>query len=319
MFYRVYEIWMELARTSHTLRPTLQSTLNNLPFLFTELLNLKEMYNLICVSKDFTLIAREYIDAYIRSRVAPRISLYLEGIPISFGEFGLVGRRCDGWSRSSCTTMMFKLRQPRYLHDMPGSHGIRCEIKTGRVDRRRVTTTKSLLFHDFSTGFKSCTVCTPISLFSRRKIYLTWADLVGTDAMSSLFYLTQSTPLGLIPSHEICSRTTHHHTLPRTTYAGTMGDRWYTKLFRYITRWRDKRQHIDSVPCITHIAMDVPSTFFSPDPVPISALTRVVAIFGFLLSNTVIHLLGVCSGYSILGIIMCSTRHIVSSISHASV
>jgi hypothetical protein len=288
----------------HTLQPSLQSVLNILPFLFTDMLSVRDMYRLMCSSKEFSWVAREYITQYIQHRLIPRISLYVEGNMVPFNGFGI-------GSDTSHTTLMFQLREPRYLQTMPGKHEIRCEIAVG-TDAREISTIKSLLFHDFSTGLKSYTVLSPISLFSSRWIHLTWEDQIGTDDDVGV-------DVNLVEPMTLLSPPKKRITSPhRTTYAGTMGFHWYTKLFRYLTRWRDKRRLINSIPCITHITIDVPDKFLSPSKNPITTAELIGSFAIFTVSNTLIHsaLLGV--GYWFLAMLYWVDRN-TPSISQSNV
>jgi len=295
------------SRTSYTLQPSLPSAMNILPFLFTDMLSVRDMYRLMCTSKDFAWVARTYINMYIQLWVVPRISLYVEGVPVKFDGFGAVGGGgggagagdwCGGFRKSPKTRLMFMCR-PRYLLRMPGKHEIRCEIAVG-TDVREISTTKSLLFHDFSTGLKSYIVSSPISLFSSGKIQLIWEDLIGTD--DEVDDPMPPSTVAILSPDKLCDNPSHHNTIFPTTYAGTMGFRWYTKLFRYLTRWRDKRHRINSIPCITHITMDVPGTFLSINPIPISTVEAIRSFAVCMVSNTVIYsaILGV--GYWLFAI-----------------
>jgi len=292
-------------RTYYTLQPSLQSVLTILPFLFTDMLSVRDMYRVMCSSKEFSWVAREYITQYIHHRLIPRISLYVEGNMVPFNGFGIR-------SHTSHTTLTFKLKQPRYLLTMPGKHEIRCEIAVG-TETREISTTKSLLFHDFSTKLKSYTVLSPISLFSSRWIRLTWEDQIGTEVGVGLD-ADVAEPMTLLspPPKE---RTTSHN---RTTYAGTMGFHWYTKLFRYLTRWRDKRRLVNSIPCITHITIDVPDTFIAPLPIPISKMETVGTFAIFMVSNTVISMVLLSVGCWIPATIYW-VSHIITSISQPNV
>ena len=289
-----------VSSTSYTLQPSLPSAMNILPFLFTDMLSVRDMYRLMCTSKDFAWVARTYINMYIQLWVVPRISLYVEGVPVKFDGFGAVGGGgwCGGFPKSPKTRLMFMCR-PRYLLRMPGKHEIRCEIAVG-TDVREISTTKSLLFHDFSTGLKSYIVSSPISLFSSGKIQLIWEDLIDTD--DEVDDPMPSSTVAILSPDKLRNNPSHHNTIFPTTYAGTMGFRWYTKLFRYLTRWRDKRHHINSIPCITHITMDVPGTFLSINPTPISTVEAIGSFAVCMVSNTVMYsaILGV--GYWLFAI-----------------
>lgn len=284
----------------NTLFPSIQSTMNNLSFLFVEMIDLKDMYRLMCTSKQFALVAHAYIDAYIKLSLAPRISLYVEKSPVKFDGIGVAS------CRGNTTSIMFKLCRPQMLQCMPGSHEIYCDIVTGDISRN-VSTTKSLLFHDFFTGLKSYTVCSPFSLCSSRKIYLTWRSLLCTDKTVTPPRYTIFSP------DEINAVKNHHKTIPPTTYSSTMGYRLYKKVFRYLTRWRDRRQYIDSIPCITHITIDVPNNFFSIEP-----KVTVERFVAFILLNTMIPLIMLFLVYCFI-FTMFSVYHAILSISPYSI
>ena len=276
------------------------------------------MYRLMCTSKDFAWIVRAYINMYIKQWVVPRISLYVEGVSVKFDGFGAVGGGggwCDGFPKSSKTRLIFKLCRPRYLLSMPGKHEIRCEIAVG-TNTREISTTKPLLFHDFSTGLKSYIVSSPISLFSSGKIQLVWRDLIGTD--DDVDDPVPPNAVAILSPDKLCDNTPQNNTIFPTTYAGTMGFRWYTKLFHYLTRWRDKRYHINSIPCITHITIDVPDTFLSPNPIPIGTVETIGLFAIFTVSNTVIYSAVLGVGYWFVAT-MYFTGRVVSSIYQPSV
>lgn len=288
----------------HTLLPSIQSVMNNLSFLFVDVMSLVDMYRLMCTSKQFAWVARTYIDAYIRHRLVSRITLYVEQTPVNFDGIGVVS--CRGMYNT--TSIMFKLRRPKMLQCMPGSHEICCDIATGDTSRK-VSTTKSLLFHDFSTGSKSYTVCSPVSLCSSRKIYLTWRSLLCANETVS----EPPNTFTILPPNEVRICKNHYKSIPCTTFSGTMGCRLYTKVFRYITRWRDRRQYMDSIPCITHITIDVPNSFFS-----VESNVTVGRFVAFILLNTMIPLITLCLVYFFI-FTMFSVCHAILSISLYSI